>query len=68
MARAADNLPAICAAIRDSVAGHVETIREARETMAKALEGDGPHGLCVYMDSDAKAAFCEAAGLESFPA
>lgn len=67
-AKAGGLLPAICAAIRDSVAGHVETIREARETMAKALEGEGAHGLSVYMDSDARAAFCEAAGLESFPA
>lgn len=68
MARAAGNLPAICAAIRASVQGHVETIREARETMAKALEGEGAHGLSVYMDSDARTAFCEAAGLGSFPA
>ena len=67
-AKAGGLLPAICAAIRDSVAGHVETIREARDTMAKALEGEGPHGLCVYMGDDEKAAFCEAAGLESFPA
>lgn len=67
-AKAGGLLPAICAAIRDSVAGHVETIREARDTMAKALEGEGPHGLCVYMGDDEKAAFCEAAGLDSFPA
>lgn len=68
MAEASGRLPAICAAIRESVAGHVETIREARDTMAKALEGEGAGGLCVYMDSDARTAFCEAAGLDSFPA
>lgn len=68
MAEAGGRLPAICAAIRESVAGHVETIREARDTMAKALQGEGAHGLSVYMDSDARTAFCEAAGLDSFPA
>lgn len=68
MAEAGANLPATCRAIRDSVAGYVETIRDARERMAKALEGDGPYGLCVYMGQDEKAAFCDAAGLESFPA
>lgn len=67
MARAAGNLPAICAAIRDSVAGHVATIADARETMRKAIEGEA-YGLCVYMDSDARTAFCDAAGLDSFPA
>ena len=64
MADGGANLPAI----RESVAGYVETIRDARERMAKALEGDGPHGLCVYMGQDEKAAFCDAAGLDSFPA
>lgn len=68
MTEAGGRLPAICAAIRESVAGYVETIRDARERMAKALEGDGPHGLCVYMGQDEKAAFCDAAGLDSFPA
>lgn len=59
--------PAICAAIRDKVESLVDSIREARDAMRDALSGDGP-GLCVYMDSDAKAAFCEAAGLKAFPA
>lgn len=68
MTEAGANLPAICRAIRDSVAGYVETIRDARERMAKALKGDGPDGLCVYMGPDEKAAFCDAAGLDSFPA
>lgn len=57
-----------CGMVRASVSAALATMADARETMRKALEGDGPHGLCVYMDSDAKAAFCEAAGLDSFPA
>lgn len=68
MTEAWANLLAICRAIRDSVAGYVETIRDARERMAKALEGEGPHGLCVCMRQDEKAAFCDAGGLDSFPA
>lgn len=66
-ADAGGNAPAICRAIRDSVAGHLETIRAARETMRNALAGDGP-GLCVYMGERAQEAFCEGAGLGSFPA
>lgn len=63
-----EGFPAICAAIRGQVRLALATITTARETMRKAVEGDGPHGLCVYMGADEKAAFCEAAGLATFPA
>ncbi len=62
-----DGFPALCKAIRGQVRLALATIATARETMRKAVEGDGPHGLCVYMGPDEKAAFCEAAGLDSFP-
>lgn len=65
-AKGTGNAPAICRAIRDSIAGHLETIRAARATMAAALQGDGP-GLCVYLGERERDAFCEAAGLDSFP-
>lgn len=57
---------AICKAIRGQVESLLDTIKEARDDMRKALNGDGP-GLCVYMGEDEKTAFCEAAGLASFP-
>lgn len=66
-ARAGDNLPAICSAIRDSVAGHVQTIREARERMAELAEGDA-EGLIFWPGEERlKGAFCEGAGLDDMP-
>lgn len=66
-ARAGDNLPAICRAIRDSVAGHVRTIREARERMAKLAAGDA-ESLWFYPGEDRlAAAFCEGAELDAMP-
>lgn len=60
--------PAICAAIESTARGYLETIREARETMRKALNGEA-FGLYAYLGEEShKGAFCEAAGLESFPA
>lgn len=56
-----------CGMVRASVSAALATIADARDTMRKACEGEA-FGLSVYMDSDAKGAFCEAAGLESFPA
>lgn len=58
----------LCALIRSDVSDLLERIRDARDTARKALEGDGPHGLCVYMGETERAAFCDAAGLDSFPA
>lgn len=58
----------LCALIRSDVGDALERIRDARELRRKALKGDGPHDLCVYMGDTERAAFCDAAGLESFPA
>jgi len=60
--------PAICAAIRSQVSALVADIREARDTMRKAIDGDGGNYLSVYMGERERAAFCEAAGLQTFPA
>ncbi len=65
--RMGDGFPAVCAAIRGQVRLALAAITTARETMRKAIEGDGPHGLCVYMGTDEKAAFCDAPGLATFP-
>lgn len=60
--------PSICAAIESTARGYLETIKAARETMREATEGRA-FGLYAYLgDESHKGAFCEAAGLESFPA
>lgn len=63
-----DGFPAICATIRGQVRAALATIEAARETRRKALQGDGGDSLSVYMGDDEKAAFCDAAGLQAFPA
>lgn len=60
--------PAICASIRSQVSALVADIREARDTMRKAIDGDGGDYLSVYMGEREREAFCDAAGLQSFPA
>lgn len=66
-ARAGEQLPAICRAIRDSVSGHLNTIRQARERMAELAAGDA-YDLIFYPSEELKGAFCEAAGLKDYPA
>lgn len=68
--RAADGaeLPALCGAIRAQVSGLCDTIREARESMAE-LAGGGADSYWFYTgESRLRAAFCEGAGLDGFPA
>jgi hypothetical protein len=61
--------PAICETIRGQVRALLATIEAARETQRKALDGEGGNGrLSVYMGEEEKAAFCDAAGLQAFPA
>lgn len=59
--------PALCRAIRGTVSDLCATIRDARERMAELAAGD--YGsLIFYPDTDAQTAFCEGAGLDTFPA
>lgn len=60
--------PSICAAIESTARRYLETIKKAREEMRDALEG---RTFDLYADLRKEShinAFCEAAGLESFPA
>jgi hypothetical protein len=60
--------PSICAAVESTARRYLETIKAARKTMREALDGHA-FGLYAYLgDESHKGAFCEAAGLESFPA
>lgn len=64
----AANFPTICEKITSAVKGYLRDIEKARAIRAKAIKGNGPHDLCVYMGKDEQAAFCDAAGLDTFPA
>lgn len=59
--------PALCRAIRGTVSDLCATIRAAREKMAELAAGDYAD-LIFYPDTDAQTAFCEGAGLDTFPA
>jgi hypothetical protein len=61
-------LPAICAAIRETVTRARETITQAREDMAELVAGDYADLIFWPGDDRLQGAFCEGAGLESFPA
>lgn len=62
------NYPALCAAIRSQVESLLATIAEARTKRADLANGDA-EGLYFWNgDSELRAAFCEGANLDSFPA
>lgn len=69
-ARALDpaGFPALCAALRGTVESILESIREKREERAKLAQGDGPELYFYAGEERLRAAFCEGAGLEGFPA
>lgn len=60
--------PALCAAIRSSVSSLLSDISTARETRAKLIAGDSEPYWFFPQDDHLRAAFCEGAGLDSFPA
>lgn len=65
--QAREAAPNICAAIETRARQLLRRIGDARTEAAKALQGEA-YGLYVWLGSDDhKAAFVEAAGLESFP-
>lgn len=65
-ATGADGFPALCGAVRRAVSDILDSIREAREEMERLRDGEeSPY--CHAGDADARAAFCEAAGLDAFP-
>lgn len=64
----ADAFPALCDAIRDRVSDLRERIADARAEMARLVDGDGTEsGYWHDGGPDARAAFCEAAGVDTFP-
>ena len=69
-ARAADPgaYPALCAAIRGKVESLVELIRESREERATLANGDSDPFYFWTGEERLRAAFCEGAGLDRFPA
>lgn len=60
--------PALCAAIRDRVTDLLSTISEARAKRANLAAGDEPDLYFYSGEKRLQDAFCEGAGLESFPA
>lgn len=60
--------PALCAAIRSQVESLLETIAEARTKRADLANGDAEELYFWTGDKRLQAAFCEGAGLDSFPA
>ena len=60
--------PALCAAIRDRVADLLSTISEARAKRANLAAGDEPDLYFYSGEKRLRDAFCEGAGIESFPA
>lgn len=63
----AGRFPALCDAIRAKVADMLATRAELIRERAELAEGDDST-FYFYPDADARAAFCDAAGLDSFPA
>ncbi|ARB05744.1 hypothetical protein [Synechococcus virus S-ESS1] len=59
--------PAICQAIRGQVKAARRRISEARARMAELLAGDCPDCYFWPGEERLRAAFCEGAGLDSFP-
>lgn len=60
--------PALCAALRGQVAALCRQIAKSRKARAKLAEGDAEELYFWNGEERLRAAFCEAAGLESFPA
>lgn len=59
--------PALCAALRGQVAALCRQIAKSRKARAKLAEGDAEELYFWNGEERLRAAFCEAAGLESFP-
>lgn len=59
--------PALCAAIRSQIMGLLHDIRTARESMAELVKGDGDSLYFWPGDERLQSAFCEAAGLSTYP-
>lgn len=68
---AAPARPAICKALRDAIGNALGEIADARRKRAEFAQGEGRLGgtaLCFWPgDSDLQAAFCDGAGLATFP-
>lgn len=60
--------PALCAALRGQVAALCRQIAKSRKARAKLAEGQAEELYFWNGEERLRAAFCEAAGLESFPA
>jgi len=60
--------PALCAAIRSQVQALLRTIQHARKTRAKLAKGDSSDLYFWPGDARLQSAFCDGAGLETFPA
>jgi hypothetical protein len=60
--------PALCAAFRGQVAALCRQIAKSRKARAKLAEGHAEELYFWNGEERLRAAFCEAAGLESFPA
>lgn len=60
--------PALCAAIRSHVQDLLHTIQKARAKRAKLAQGDSPDLYFWPCDERLRAAFCEGAGIDRFPA
>lgn len=67
-AAAGGNLPAICRAIRASVAGHWQTIQDNREKRAELAAGDSESFYFYAGEERLREAFCDGAELAGFPA
>jgi len=67
-AAAGANLPAICRAIRDSVAGHWATIQDNRAKRAELAAGDCDSLYFYTGEERLREAFCDGAELAAFPA
>jgi hypothetical protein len=61
------DVPAICRAVADSVAGYVETIRESRAKRRELAAGDWEELIFWPGEERLQGAFCEAAGLDAMP-
>lgn len=67
-ARGQEAFPALCKAIRAQVESLLETIQEARDNAAKLASGDAEELYFWQGDKRLQGAFCEGAGVQSFPA
>ena len=67
-ALAPEAFPALCAALRGKVAGLVRRIQKSREERAELQEGDAAELYFCPREERLREAFCDGAGLDSFPA